>query len=427
MSEEVDYLLVGAGVTSLAFANALPSDARCLILEREARPGGFCRTTRRNGFVWDHSGHFFHFRHADVRERLLAKVRDLGEELAEIERCAKVWVDDRLIDYPFQKNIHQLSQPLFLQCLHDLHFRAEQSGDASFKAMLYAKFGEAIATHFLVPYNEKLYATDLADLDKDAMGRFFPYVDEDQIIRHFVSPEPSGYNARFHYPKRGAEVYIEALVSQIPQGWLALNESLLSVDASQRLAKTSTREIRYKHLISSVPLPKLCQMTGVRPEVPLSANQVEVFNLGFDCKGLRGVHWVYVPERRYDFYRVGFYDNVFETERTSLYVEIGHPAETDQTQSRADAASKLPRLLAQLREAQLLGPEQQLVDWEQLWLDPAYVHMTAPGQAWVEAQRQRWRAEHIHSVGRYGRWTYCAIEDNIVEAEALAEALRSQG
>ena len=28
----------------------------------------------------------------------------------------------------------------------------------------------------------------------------------------------------------------------------------------------------------------------------------------------------------------------------------------------------------------------------------------------------------VHSIGRYGSWTYCSIEDNIVEARALAEA-----
>jgi hypothetical protein len=27
----------------------------------------------------------------------------------------------------------------------------------------------------------------------------------------------------------------------------------------------------------------------------------------------------------------------------------------------------------------------------------------------------------VHSIGRYGAWTYCSIEDNIVEARALAD------
>ena len=29
----------------------------------------------------------------------------------------------------------------------------------------------------------------------------------------------------------------------------------------------------------------------------------------------------------------------------------------------------------------------------------------------------------VHSLGRYGSWTYCSIEDNMIEARALADAL----
>ena len=29
----------------------------------------------------------------------------------------------------------------------------------------------------------------------------------------------------------------------------------------------------------------------------------------------------------------------------------------------------------------------------------------------------------IYSIGRYGSWTYCSIEDNILEARDLAEKL----
>jgi hypothetical protein len=29
-------------------------------------------------------------------------------------------------------------------------------------------------------------------------------------------------------------------------------------------------------------------------------------------------------------------------------------------------------------------------------------------------------AQGVHAVGRYGGWTYCSIEDNLVETRALA-------
>ncbi len=54
--------------------------------------------------------------------------------------------------------------------------------------MLYARFGRSIAEKFLIPYNEKLYACDLAALDRDAMGRFFPHADLTDIVRNMRRP-----------------------------------------------------------------------------------------------------------------------------------------------------------------------------------------------------------------------------------------------
>ena len=67
-----------------------------------------------------------------------------------------------------------------------------------------------------------------------------------------------------------------------------------------------------------------------------SWNKVLVFNLGFDRKGPSGVHWIYYPDRERSFYRVGFYDNIFDSDRMSLYVELGYPAR------RADRRARPP-------------------------------------------------------------------------------------
>ena len=52
-------------------------------------------------------------------------------------------------------------------------------------------------------------------------------------------------------------------------------------------------------------------------------------------------------------------------------------------------------------------------------LDPAYVHITKASMAEHRRLTTLMRAHGVWSIGRYGGWTYCAIEDNIVEARAL--------
>ena len=53
-------------------------------------------------------------------------------------------------------------------------------------------------------------------------------------------------------------------------------------------------------------------------------------------------------------------------------------------------------------------------------LNPAYVHITTRGQEFAKRAGIQLSAQNIFPIGRYGRWTYCSIEDNIVDAYRLA-------
>jgi len=78
-----------------------------------------------------------------------------------------------------------------------------------------------------------------------------------------------------------------------------------------------------------------------------------------------------------------------------------------------------------LRDLETCGvrTDQMLVASHDVLLDPAYVHITARSGVEAAAHKRRLAAANVHSIGRYGSWTYCSIEDNIVEARALAEQL----
>lgn len=413
---EVGTLIIGAGVTGLAFADWLGDDDY-LIAEATDAIGGYCKTVLQDGFVWDYSGHFFHFRHREVERYLVARMGPAA--VRTVTRDSRIWYRERFVDFPFQKNIHQLSKREFIECLVDLYFREDRPA-SSFRDMLYAKFGRAIADKFLVPYNEKLYATDLDTLDPDAMGRFFPYADFAEVLANFRAADNRGYNATFTYPVAGAIEYVRALAQGVDAGRVQLDTPVLEVDLGAHVARTSRGRVRYERLVSTAPLPRLLQMCGL-PHDPAvySANTVEVFNLGFDRKGPDGVHWIYYPQRELCFYRVGFYDNILGADRMSLYVEIGRPGPAAVPH---DASATLGEVLEGLRRAGVVE-DHRLVSHHRVVLDPAYVHITTASNADVRTQRARLGAQDVYSIGRYGGWTYCSIEDGIVEARALVEQL----
>jgi len=417
--ERADTVVIGAGVSGLGFANwwrERRPDARVVVLEAAGEPGGYCRTVVQDGFVWDYSGHFFHFRHPEIEAWLRARMP--GEDVRTVERIAKIRYAGRDIDFPFQKHIHQLPLDEFLECLVDLYFRP--SGDAtSFGAMLYTRLGRGITEKFLRPYNEKLYATSLDRLDPDAMGRFFPHADVADIIANMRpgAAHKHGYNATFTYPAGGAMSYVRALLRDLPGDCVACGEPAIAIDLDARTVTTPKRTLGFERVVSSAPLPQLARLAGVAHDAAaFTSNQVLVWNLGFDRKGARDIHWMYFPDPSRVFYRVGWYDNILGSDRMSLYVEVGAPT------GPYDPAALRARVLADLA-AEGITTDHRLVAEHHVALDPAYVHITRASLAETARVRELLAARGVHSVGRYGAWTYCSIEDNLVETRELANRL----
>ena len=424
---DVDVLVVGAGPSGLGTAaffdvakKAAGSDARLVVVEAAVDPGGYCRTVKQDGFVFDYAGHFFHFRDPAMRDFLAARLP--ADALCTLQRIARVIdVAGEEVAYPYQAHIGGLPKAAFIACLTDL-WRAEQQRSnstaptpTSFKSWVRARCGDALCERFLFPYNEKLYAVDLDSLNADCMGRFFPEVRVADVMRALSDDKGSfGYNACFTYPREGAVSYIDALRKDLDDNDLFLNEAVVAIDTDAHVATTTKRRIHYRQLVSSAPLPKLLSLCGLPVEKgAFSWNRVVVFNLGFSEKARADAHWIYVARADVPFYRVGFYDVIVDGPRASLYVEIGLP----QT-GAVDVDGLLEQTLAGLRTLGIIDT-QRLVSRHHVVMDPAYVHLTPQALTATTAALSTLSARNVHSIGRYGAWTYCSIEDNLLAARAL--------
>lgn len=406
-------LIIGSGISGLSYAAKTKNDY--LIVEKSNEIGGYCKTIYSGDYVWDYSGHFFHFQHPEIKNYVLRQLSN--EDILQIFKFTQIFYRGRYVDYPFQMNIHQLEKEEFIDCLYDLFNNESEPEINSFKSMLYAKFGKSIAEKFLIPYNEKLYATDLNQLDVDAMGRFFPYANKEQIVKNFRNPENRSYNAYFLYPKKGCVQIVNSIASHVDVNKLHFNEEVISVDIRRKIAFTNQREIAFDNLISTMPFPHLMDICGVRYDKSIySWNKVLVLNLGFDKKGNEKCNnWIYFPDKDIVFYRVGFYDNIIGQDKMSLYVEIGF----NHSQKNIDKQEYLNRTLNDLKRINIVT-DQQLVDYRAIVMDPAYVHITQRSEIDKRKKMNFLVKSNVYSIGRYGEWKYCSLEDNILDAFDLA-------
>lgn len=408
-------IVIGAGISGLAYSLFSPNET--LILEASSEIGGYCKTTKRNGYVWDYSGHFFHFNDKEIESLI---TRNLPPNaIRRVVKNTKIKYKDILVDFPFQKNIHQLPKEEFVDCLYDL-FSTTDTEYFTFKEMLYCKFGKSIADKFLIPYNSKLYACDLDLLDKDAMGRFFPYAQKEEIIRNFRKKDDLSYNSMFDYPYGGAVEYVNAVCKQLDNCTIHTNTKVVKVDLeSKTVFDNKGKKYQYDNLISTISFPSLLSLCNIPVEEDIYTwNKVVVFNLGFDKKGHnKDVHWIYFPEEKYCFYRVGFYDNVLGMDKMSLYVELGFAKD-----ATIDLDASFQKTLSDLKIAGIIHDEE-LVDHECIMMDPAYVHINEKSTSHCQMMKNKLKEHNAYSIGRYGSWTYCSIEDNIKEARNLSERI----
>lgn len=410
----VRYLIIGAGISGLTFAYEKRFQDY-LVLERDSVYGGLCQSFYDSGFVWDVAGHFFHFhsdKTRDFYEKLMAE-----KKMRTVEKCAKAFYADQYMDAPFQYNIHQLPTKEFLECLTDLYYAENPDGNIPFDEYVRKKYGNGIAEKFLIPYNEKLYACKMNELERNSMGGFLPRLDFGMLMNFYRGTRGTTYNDTFSYPVNGCVEIINSLVGLLDKERIHLNEEVLSIDTVNKVVKTNKSEYKYEFLINTAPLNNFAKMAGVEGYDVLSGNQVLVLNLGFDKESIdKKVSWVYYPGGEF-FYRIGFYNNIAGTDRLSLYVEIGYKEE-----DRIDVDFALEKTLTDLKRAHVIT-DHQLVAYKPYIINPGYAHITQKGTFFTNVLINEMSKKGVYMVGRYARWQYSAMDDSMEQAFELARLI----
>jgi hypothetical protein len=103
-----------------------------------------------------------------------------------------------------------------------------------------------------------------------------------------------------------------------------------------------------------------------------------------------------------------------------MYVEIGMDSDTD-----FDEDNLLSKVIIDLKILGLLS-DHVLVSKSVVVMNPAYIHLSQNSISDAKKQLEKLQNMDIFSIGRYGEWTYCSIEDNIVSAGKCIEKVMNE-
>jgi protoporphyrinogen oxidase len=412
-------VIVGAGPTGLGAAHRLQERGHddWVVLEASDGVGGLARSfTDAAGFTYDIGGHvlFSHYPYySDVADRAL------GQDYSELQREAWVFMEGRFIPYPFQNNIRDLRPQTVYECLVGLiEAQRRQHDPATFADWLEAVFGAGMARHFMLPYNQKVWATPPELMAYGWIGERVPVVDVAAVLRNVVLGEDQlgwGPNSTFRYPLRGGTGRLYEEIAKPLYDRIELDRPVVAVDPAARTVVTADgRGWRYDALLSTMALDELvgaCE--GAPAAVRVAAGRLawsgtHVVGVGLDRPAGTTRNWVYFPEPQVPFYRVTYLSNYSPhitpaADQTLLLTETSTSGHRPQ-----DGTTIVGRVIDALVDTGLMTAEDRrrvVATWQ---CSPAktYPVPTLDRDAALAVIEPWLQQRRIWSRGRFGAWRY---------------------
>jgi UDP-galactopyranose mutase len=474
--DEAPVIVIGAGPTGLSAAYHLGD--RALLLEQNNEVGGWCRSVHVNGFTFDYAGHIMFSSEPYVHQ--LYKLL-LGDNVHWQDREAWIYSKNTYTRYPFQGALYGLPPEVIKECVVgaiEARFgplkgskEAARNGTANghsngngkaacnesisdccadgilessarlvkshaeprnFEEFIYQVWGAGIAKHFAIPYNRKLWAVPLDQMETSWLGGRVPMPDLEEMIEGALKPvpKPMGPNARFGYPLRGGfQSLMDAFLPRL-KGELLLNSSVKSVSPQRRtLTLRDGTELRYSHLISTMPLPKLIASIAETPSSIRSATaklrhvSVRCVHLGIGRENLTEKHWIYYPEDTV-FHRIFVQGNA--SPHCNPPGGFGLTCEITYSEHKplpCEGDELIQRCIDDCRKVGFFSPDDPVWAATQCDLPHAYVVYDHSRKEAVSAIRDWLKATGIYLAGRYSEWEYYNSDHAFIAGKKAAETI----
>ncbi len=467
----VGTAIIGAGPTGLSAAYHLKDDYA--LIDRNDTVGGWCRSIEKDGFIFDYVGHIM-FSNEPYVHRMYKLL--LEDNVHWQDREAWIYSKNVYTRYPFQQSLHGLPPDVIRECLmgaiearfgplekpaHNRHTNGGHSNGhhkiedccadgilestarftarrceppENFEQFIYRVWGAGIAKHFAIPYNRKLWAVPLNEMETSWLGGRVPLPDLAEMIEGAVSPtrKPVGPNARFGYPLRGGFQSLMSAFLPHLRGELHLQADVVAISPSRRTVRLADgRSFRYEQLISTMPLPQLIQSIGL--EVPpsirdaasgLRHTSVRGVHIGVGREAITEKHWIYYPEDTV-FHRIFVQGNASPFCNPPGGFGVTFEITYSPAKPLPCEGDDLVRLC--IRDARRVGfirEDDPIWTTAMVDLPFAYVIYDHVRAARVSTMRDWLKKHGILVAGRYGEWEYYNSDHAFIAGKKAAEAVR---
>jgi len=423
-------VIIGTGMAGLGAAHVMRhSGVSYELVDKRGHPGGHTSSWENpQGFVFDEGPHIS-FTTNDHVKGVLEKALD-GDFVERKVAVNNYW-KGQWIKHPAQVNLGGLPKDLLVQILCDYAETLNRPGRpiSNYEDWLVEAFGRTFSETFPMEYTKKYHTTIAANMSTDWLGPRLYKPSPEEVFRGAIGnvTDDVHYVKSFRYPKRGGFVrFIEPLWQGLP---IRLNHKAVSIDPRSRVIRFEGQdEMRYSHLISSMPLPELIAcLAGVPREVQeaaekLACTECVAVNLGISRDDLSDHHWTYFYDQEIVFTRVSF-PHMFSPGNAppgcgSIQAEVYFsPKYKPRTVSPRSLIEPVKRDLV---ACGILQENDEILSEEAMVLPYANIIFDHDRATAVETVHSYLREESIEYCGRYADWGYAWTDESFVSGEKAA-------
>ncbi len=345
------------------------------------------------------------------------------------ERRSSVYFREQniYVPYPLQNHLRFLGKDTAMQVLLEL-VRPATGPYRTMKEWLEGSFGPTMCRLFFETFHD-LYTAGLHKVIAPQDAYKSP-VDLSLVIRGAFDEAPSvGYNVTFIYPEEGLNTLSQRMANLCD---VYYDKRAVKIDVKTREVYFADGTVLpYETLVSTLPLNVAIEMADLEVEAqPDPYTSVLVLNIG----AIRGEecpddHWLYNPDAKSGFHRVGFYSNVDrsflprsarkDNKAVSIYIERAYvggvrPSDEEVARYAEDVVRELESW-GYIEKAEVVDPT---------WIDVAYT-WAYPNSRWKQQAIRKLEEHGIQQVGRYGRWIFQGIADSIKDGFFAGASLKN--
>jgi protoporphyrinogen oxidase len=319
IKKDKKIIIIGGGPTGIGAAYHLNKlgYTNWVLYEKHNYIGGHSSThTDEKGFLWDEGGHVL-FSHFDYYDKFVRE--SLGKNFYKHERESWVKFPKAWVPYPFQNNIHRLSdedQKLVVKGL--LKIKNKKVKSKNFREWIINSFGKGIADLFMLPYNFSVWATPANKMAYNWIGERVSVINIPKIIKNLEEKKDDiswGPNNVFVFPKYGGTKGIyEPLAKKLKKN-IQYNKEIVNVDFKNKIVTFQDGKTdNYDYLISAAPIDTLVKYSNApilikNIAASLIYNSIIIIGLGLKKNIQTSKCWVYFPDPKVPFYRLTYFHN----------------------------------------------------------------------------------------------------------------------